>query len=140
MWPPNSNNWGQTVFFNVFYHKSDFFEPTRVCRSCFVNIDDPFKGHTDVVQDIKLYDNDAKLLSAGNDMVIRQWDFDSGKCLKEYKGHEGFIYSLSVLPRNKGFISSGEDRSLRVWSWENAEPEEQGSAIWATGIRNPEFL
>ena len=72
-----------------------------------------FKGHTDVVQDIKLYDNDSKLLSAGNDMVIRQWDFDSAKCLKEFKGHEGFIYSLSILPRNKGFISSGEDRSLR---------------------------
>ena len=83
-----------------------------------------FKGHTDVVQTIHLVNNGEGLLSGGNDMVIRQWNIDSGKCTKEFRGHEGFIYSISVLPRNKGFCSSGEDRSLRLWSWDSDEPQE----------------
>ena len=58
-----------------------------------------FKGHTDVVQDIKLLNGEEKLLSAGNDMVIRLWNMETANCEKEFRGHEGFIYSLSVLPR-----------------------------------------
>ena len=83
-----------------------------------------FQGHTDVVQSIILTKNEEHLISAGNDTIIRQWDLESGKCIKEFKGHEGFIYSLSIMARNKGFCSSGEDRSLRIWTWDNSEPEE----------------
>ena len=83
-----------------------------------------FEGHTDVVQCLVLLQNQDEFLSAGNDMIIRKWNIESGQCTQQFTGHEAFIYSLAIMPRNKGFISSGEDRSLRVWSWDEEEPTE----------------
>lgn len=50
-----------------------------------------YRGHTDVVRDIKVASEDT-FFSAANDCSIRQWSTHTGHCLNQLHGHEAFVY------------------------------------------------
>ncbi|HZZ80657.1 MAG TPA: hypothetical protein VFE62_19295 [Gemmataceae bacterium] len=53
------------------------------------------------------------LYSAGDDNLIRRWDFPSGKQSGTFKGHEDIVVSVAV--RGDMLISSGFDKTIRFW-------------------------
>jgi phospholipase A-2-activating protein len=52
--------------------------------------------------------------SAGNDGLIKIWDWEQEGTLSTLQGHDSFVYSLAVM-QDGTLVSSGEDRTVRVW-------------------------
>ncbi len=55
------------------------------------------------------------LASAGYGNIIRQWDAQSGKELRQFKGHEKGVYSLVFSRDGKTLIATDLDKVTRFW-------------------------
>jgi WD40 repeat protein len=59
---------------------------------------------------VALFNNaETGIYSAGADRVIRFWDVNTGKVLKNYEGHVAEITSLILTPDEKMLISHSLD-------------------------------
>ncbi len=52
--------------------------------------------------------------SAGDDMIVRLWDWNGG-AVRKLKGHTGPVLSLAFADAGKKLVSVSEDGTLRVW-------------------------
>ncbi len=59
-----------------------------------------------------------RVLSAGDDGVVRLWDIAIGKPLHQFRGHESKVVGLSVSPDGRWAASAGWDRKARIWDLE----------------------
>ena len=71
-------------------------------------------GHTDVVNAIKINENNTHLMSASRDRTIRVWNITNLECEAILLGHSHAINSLSILGDN--LFSCSSDQSLRIWN------------------------
>lgn len=55
------------------------------------------------------------IITGGYDGVLRQWDVETGRLIRELADHRGTAWSLSVSPDGRSIASGGEDRMLRIW-------------------------
>jgi WD40 repeat protein len=55
----------------------------------------------------------AQVCSGGIDRVIRQWDADTGVCVREYEGHGGVVTHLDC--GNRWLMSAAQDGQVRLW-------------------------
>lgn len=62
---------------------------------------------------VRKHPTGAKIASAGNDFLIRLWQFNGAE-VGMLHGHESFIYALDSLPTGE-LVSSSEDRTVRIW-------------------------
>lgn len=65
--------------------------------------------------------NGGKVLSwtdnrDGNFHEIREWDAESGKCLKKYRGHTNGIASISYNSITARIVSGSYDNTIRQWN------------------------
>jgi len=44
-------------------------------------------GHTGLIRDLFLSEDDITLFSGSDDKTIRMWNIKTGRCLKVFKGH-----------------------------------------------------
>ena len=51
--------------------------------------------------------------SGGIDRVIRQWDADSGACVREYVGHDAAVTNL--VTGQRWLVSAAQDGQVRLW-------------------------
>lgn len=68
-------------------------------------------GHTSTVLRMTKVNNTNRILSAGYDKEIREWDTTTGQCLRTIRipieeGMKGIIYALAISPDNK-YIAVG---------------------------------
>ncbi|CAK7200881.1 WD repeat protein Lub1 [Sporothrix eucalyptigena] len=66
---------------------------------------------------VRKHPSRAQVASAGNDFMIRLWQFN-GAQVGALQGHESFIYALDSLPTGE-LVSSSEDRTVRIWKGES---------------------
>ena len=57
----------------------------------------------------------TKVVSAGNDGVIRVWDVESGQKMHTLEGHEGTVMSLRFMADGRRILSAGADNIVRLW-------------------------
>ena len=62
----------------------------------------------------RLTPDGARMVTVGDDKVIRVWDVTSGKLIKSLKGHTERVTSLDVSKDT--IVSAGEDGAVRLWS------------------------
>ena len=81
-----------------------------------------FTGHTDCVRSV-LFLNESSFLSCANDAIIKKWDINTKKCVREYLGHSNYIYAMAPINNSGGkmFASCGEDSSVLIWNGEIGE-------------------
>ncbi|MCP4193666.1 MAG: WD40 repeat domain-containing protein [Planctomycetaceae bacterium] len=70
--------------------------------------------HDDSVISVVWKDN-TKLISAGLDRLLIQWDLDTEKTVKTYRGHSRGVSSACIL-QNGELVTAGHDQSVRVWN------------------------
>ncbi|KAI4320297.1 hypothetical protein MLD38_033793 [Melastoma candidum] len=61
---------------------------------------------------------DKTIISAGEDAIIRVWDSETGKLLKESdkeSGHKKTITSLTMAADGSHFITGSQDKSAKLW-------------------------
>ncbi|WP_419998738.1 WD40 repeat domain-containing serine/threonine protein kinase [Streptomyces boninensis] len=78
-----------------------------------------FEGDIDVQRDLTVTADDRLVLSAGADGVIRGWDVESGRCVRELKGRWGRVFRVKAAADGSVALSGGRKRTIRVWDLEH---------------------
>ena len=63
----------------------------------------------------------GKIVSGGEDNIVRVWDAQNGYLLFTLKGHVYPITSLAYSTNGKRFVSDGVDNIAIVWGGENGD-------------------
>lgn len=93
-----------------------------------------FTGHVGPVYAVTLSADGQSALSAGSDMMIRQWSTTNGEEIAALKGHTRPVRHVAFLPDARFAVSAGDDRSARLWSLE------QGNQVRAFDRHDSEVL
>jgi WD40 repeat protein len=81
-----------------------------------------FLGHTDMVRSVNFCADGKRIVSAGNDKIIRVWDVDTGREIQQCIGHGSWIYSVLFRPDDCRRILSGScDATMRLWDTETGK-------------------
>jgi WD40 repeat protein len=62
-----------------------------------------------------------KILSASFDRTIKEWDVESGQCLKTFTGHEEMVRSACYRGDGKKILSASEDKFIKEWDVESGQ-------------------
>jgi WD40 repeat protein len=69
-------------------------------------------GHDDRVWCLSV-DAAGHLISAGDDRIIKVWEWQSGDCIAQFVGHQQRIWT--VVARENLIASGGDDQTVRLW-------------------------
>jgi WD40 repeat protein len=74
-----------------------------------------FDAHAGRVLGLALSADGRRLVTGGEDKLVRLWDATSGKQLQAFKGHSEVVNSVAMTPDGRRAVSAGLDRVVRVW-------------------------
>lgn len=72
------------------------------------------KGHTGYFSNITFSHDGRFLVLGGKDNIIRFWNVQTGKLLKELQGHTNFVLGVAFSPDDK-FLATTESNTIRIW-------------------------
>ncbi len=67
------------------------------------------------------YTPDGRVLSAADDGLVRLWDVEKGKIIREMAGHLGGVLSLDVSADGVRAVTGGRDGTVREWDLVSGE-------------------
>jgi WD40 repeat protein len=79
-------------------------------------------GHDGEVWALAYTPDGATLISAGDDHLIKLWDPDDGRLVRELRGHEALVASVAVHPDGHLLASAGFDKKVRLWDLPGGRP------------------
>lgn len=75
-----------------------------------------------------VYSADGKILfAAGQDRIVRAWNIETRKLVKEFKGHEAELFALALSPDGSTIASAGgnggnsKHNEIRLWDTKSGE-------------------
>lgn len=72
-------------------------------------------GHSEASQSVALHPDGRIFASAGDDNVIRLWDFQTGRELAALKGHTNDVKATTFNYNGKLLASGSWDKTIRLW-------------------------
>ena len=72
-------------------------------------------GAKDIQYTLDFAPDNKTLATAGYDRIIRLWDTDTLKVVRELKDHSDTIYGVAFSPDGKLLASASADRAVKVW-------------------------
>jgi guanine nucleotide-binding protein subunit beta-2-like 1 protein len=95
------------------------------------------KGHSHFIQELSLSSDCAHCLTASWDGLIRMWDINEGKTIRNFKGHTKDVLSVAFSQDNRQIISGGRDKTIRLWNilGENKYTIESAHNDWVSAVR-----
>ncbi|WP_088431771.1 WD40 repeat domain-containing protein [Halomicronema hongdechloris] len=81
-----------------------------------------FLGHTGPASGLAFIPATAshsqRLVSGGQDCLLKIWDVDSGECLRTLTDHRGMVWSVAVHPEGDRFATASFDQTIKIWDVE----------------------
>lgn len=65
---------------------------------------------------LKFEPDGTRLLSAGYDGTVREWDLASRRQLRMFKSNSATIWTIDLSPDGKRLAAAGEDAIIRIWN------------------------
>lgn len=76
---------------------------------------DILESSDDYVRSVAFSSDGSKLLSAGDDTIIKIWDMSTRRVFLSLSDHTGSINSVAFSPDMKYIASGSDDRTTRIW-------------------------
>jgi WD40 repeat protein len=77
-----------------------------------------FGPHPSLV-DIAFTPDGTRLVSVGNDRMLRLWEVSTRHLIREMRGHAGAIYRVAIDSRGRWAATASADKTLRIWDLES---------------------
>ena len=74
-----------------------------------------FPGHLGAVNSVAAAIDGRHVLSGGDDQVLRLWEIDSGREVRQFKGHTAAVKCLALSFDGRQAVSGGADNAVRLW-------------------------
>jgi hypothetical protein len=84
-----------------------------------------FEGHTGEVWGVAISPDGRRLVSAGRDKTIRQWETATGKQLSCWEGCAGLFWKVAFTPDGRSILAAGPDRTVRLWDTETGQQRQR---------------
>lgn len=86
-------------------------------------------AHAGWIRDLAVLPDGRRFISAGDDMLVKLWDLESGQLLRTFDGHDKqtpqghvtALYTVAVNPDGKHFASADRHGSVCVWETETGK-------------------
>ena len=84
------------------------------------------QGHNWRIYSVAYHPDGNRIISGSHDGSIKEWDTQTGECLRTYKGHLGwsgntFINAVSYHPDGSRLISGSNDKMIKEWDTQTGE-------------------
>jgi WD40 repeat protein len=73
-------------------------------------------AHPDIVNSVAISRDGRTVASGCADKLIRLWDVETGKLIRELSGHGNAVSSLAFSPDDQTLASGSSDKTLRLWN------------------------
>ncbi|MBN1590187.1 MAG: WD40 repeat domain-containing protein [Pirellulales bacterium] len=77
---------------------------------------------TPVVSSVALSPTGRQIATAGDDHLVRIWDFEQGKVLRRLAGHGDWVRAVAFSPDGRLLATACDDRRVRVWDLSAQSP------------------
>ncbi|ODQ67226.1 Coatomer, beta' subunit [Nadsonia fulvescens var. elongata DSM 6958] len=100
-----------------------------------------FEAHPDYIRAIVVHPSQPFILSTGDDMTIKLWNWEHGwKNTKTYEGHSHYVMYLAINPKDPNtFASACLDRTVKIWSFSSPTPNFTLEAHETKGVNFVEY-
>lgn len=72
-------------------------------------------AHNQEVNDVKIFQDNARFASCGGDKQFFIWDVTTGQVNRKFVGHDRKVNSLAMGPNEDVLISASHDKTVRFW-------------------------
>ncbi|NIM13175.1 MAG: NACHT domain-containing protein [Candidatus Aminicenantes bacterium] len=79
------------------------------------------QGHSFPINSVVYSPDGEKILSASEDKKIKEWDVETGECLKTYHGHSHGIYKAVYSTDGHKILSTSYDEPIKEWDVESGK-------------------
>ncbi len=87
-------------------------------------------AHNDAVRSIDFSSDGSRLLTAGNDNVVRLWALNDWSMQKEFRGHASRVAVAQFMRDEDYVVSAAYDQSVKVWNIpEHREQDVLGGSV-----------
>lgn len=100
----------------IFYYRSHFrISKTQVVEPSQFNVQlhRTLSGHSGTINDLLLFADGFRMVSASADKTIRLWDLNSGELLQTWGNQTGFVNTLLLSPDEAHLYSGNADGGLQ---------------------------
>ena len=81
------------------------------------------RGHESRVRSVAYSPDGTRIVSGGDDDIVRQWDATSGAPIGvPMRGHEDWVWSVAYSPDGTRIVSGGDDGTVRQWETVSGAP------------------
>eukprot|EP00026_Physarum_polycephalum_P002867 Phypoly_transcript_02876.p1 GENE.Phypoly_transcript_02876~~Phypoly_transcript_02876.p1 ORF type:complete len:830 (-),score=95.09 Phypoly_transcript_02876:113-2602(-) len=75
-----------------------------------------FEGDTSVITTLALHPDNTHVITCTRNLLIRNWDIETGQCKRVWKGHTGPIVDCDYHPGGTLVATASTDQTVKVWS------------------------
>ena len=96
-------------------------------------VGDSFKAHSGIVYEIAISPDGQNIISAGEDGLLKRWDFQGNPIGEPFRGHDGEVTAVKFSPDENVILSTGSDKTIRLWDKPGATTafsEFESGEIW----------
>jgi len=79
------------------------------------------QGHSDSITSVIYSSDGSRILSGSWDNTIKEWDTETGECIKTYKGHTDGVNSVSYDTDCHRIVSGSRDNTIKEWDVNTGE-------------------
>ena len=96
-------------------------QPVAVAPKVPVQLQRTLPDHSGSINDLLMFANGMRMISAGADQTIRLWDLTSGELLQTWDKQTSYVNTVLLSPDDKQLYSGNADGTLQAWKVASGE-------------------